>query len=160
MATFTFTQSSYDPDAILDEGMHRATISEFRNVYDFDENNSLVEVKWKINGFTITEKLKINHADDRKKGFFQWKLRNIVAALGLPAVPEKKPGEDIQCDFDAVGKSCMVAVEHFVMNNGNKIATIKNYIAETPEKQYQGIGIQAPQKPAPTQPLVDDAIPF
>ena len=125
-----------------------------------EEIESQIVHLWGFCNKTRTEKLKINHADDRKKGFFQWKLRNIVAALGLPAVPEKKPGEDIQCDFDAVGKSCMVAVEHFVMNNGNKIATIKNYIAETPEKQYQGTGIQAPQKPAPNQPLVDDAIPF
>lgn len=160
MTKFTFNQSSYDPNAILDEGTHRATILDFRNVYDFDENNSLVEVKWKINGFTIIEKLKINHADDRKKGFFQSKFRNIVAALGLPAVPEKKPGEDIECDFDAIGRTCCVVVEHFVMNNGKKMATIKNYIAETPAKEYSGTGIQAPQKPAPTQPLIDDAIPF
>ena len=161
MTTVTYVQSSYDPDKTLEPGEYTAKVSQTKLVDDPVEGD-ILHVIWKVEGFTITDKLKIASPEANKSGFAQWKLRNIAAALGLPPLPQKNPGEKLTYDVSLFeGKSCVVEVTHFVSSKGTNIPTIDRYIsrrAQTGENAQAAFKL--PEKPESTAETLDDEIPF
>lgn len=168
MTTVQYTQSSYDPDKILEPGQYTGKINQIKKIDDPVEGD-ILHVIWKVEGFTITDKLKIQSPEAFKSGFAQWKLRNIAMAIGTTPPAQKQPGESLTYDVSLFeGKSCLVEVGSFVLPNGKTIATIERYIripSDTPVTDERELAAEQgafslPEKPVSTAESLDDEIPY
>lgn len=156
MTTISFIETPYEPFKTIEPGRHEATIMEVKEMYEQNSNESVLHVIWNIEGTPLTDKFRIANEDRKKRGYAQYKLKKLVAALGLPEVPQVTEGARNEYGtFLLPGKSCVVEVKHF-QTNDKTYAYVDDYMALPPKKPL----VQLPEKPEPMGKMFNDDIPL
>lgn len=166
MTTVQFKQAVYDPDKKIGKGQHQATITGAKNIHDLYEGTILF-IQWNVEGVTLTDKFKLNHPEDTKRGYAQGKLRRLAEALGVTPPQQKTPGENVNYDVSTfIGKTIHIVVNELPgKEEGKTIPYIDRYIRlpsqpGTPSQAAAQAGFVLPQSPVSTAEILDDEIPF
>jgi hypothetical protein len=166
MTTVQFTQAVYDPDKKVEKGQHKATITGAKNILDLYEG-TILYIQWNVDGVMLTDKFKLNHPEDTKRGYAQGKLKRLAEALGITPPQKRNPGENVNYDVSSfIGKTLYIVVNELPgKEGGSTIPYIDRYVRlpsepGTPLQAAAQTGFSLPQQPVPTSEMLDDEITF
>jgi hypothetical protein len=166
MTTVQFTQAVYDPDKKVGRGQHKATITGAKNILDLYEG-TILYIQWNVEGVILTDKFKLNHPEDTKRGYAQGKLKRLAEALGITPPQKRNPGENVNYDVSSfIGKTLYIVVNELPgKEEGKVIPYVDRYIRlpsqpGTPSQPLAQAGFSLPQTPVSTAEMLDDEITF